>query len=272
MYKKITAIFVLLLLNDPSNAQSSSTLFGARSHGLGNTSACLGDEWSLFNNVGGLSEIKKASVSISYHARPQLEGANRMAASVAVPLRRGTAAIGTYRMGGDIFNEQIISSGFSNKLGLASIGIKANYIQYNAEGFGAKRLLSVSMGGIASITPDFKIGAHITNINQARISEKSDERLPAILTAGFSFSPSRQMYIAAEVEKDLDHQATLKAGAEYQPLKKILIRSGVNLYPNIFFFGFGFIGSQIKINYALEHSLPAGVGHQASVCYQFRAE
>src|SRR5690606_13724781 len=116
----------------------------------------------------------------SYHARPQLPGANRMAVVVASPVRTGTAAVGVYRMGSSLYNEQMISGGYSNKFGLASLGVKVNYIQYNAEGFGSKGVTTISMGGIASLTPTVKVGAHITNINQAKLSGDEEERVPTI--------------------------------------------------------------------------------------------
>ena len=40
------------------NAQSSSTLIGGRAGGLAYSSSCLDDEWSIFNNIGGLAKLK----------------------------------------------------------------------------------------------------------------------------------------------------------------------------------------------------------------------
>lgn len=250
------------------DAQSVSTSIGARATGMANAASCAGDEWSLFNNAGGIAEIKKTSAGFSYHARPQLPGANRMAVVVASPVRTGTAAVGVYRMGSSLYNEQMISGGYSNKFGLASLGVKVNYIQYNAEGFGSKGVTTISMGGIASLTPTFKVGAHITNINQAKLSGDEEERVPTILTAGISFSPSENVVLCSEIEKDIDHDATLKAAVEYLPLKKFSIRSGINVYPQAVFFGFGFNTRPLRIDYAMDYFHAYGSSHQVSLTFR----
>lgn len=268
---KTAATLVLLLLTLTCRSQSTSSLIGAGTNGVANASSCISDEWSLFNNIAGLSEINAPFTAATYQMRSQLEGANRMAVTFGAPVKTGALGFGLYRMGTDIFNEQIISGGFSNKMGLASIGLKVNYIQYHAEGFGNKGLFTLNLGGIASLTSAFKIGAHITNINQGRLSKESDERLPTLLVAGISFSPSKQLVISSDLEKDLDYNATVKAGVEYKPLKKFAVRSGFNLYPNAFFLGIGIFPSSCRVNYAMELNTIVGVSHQLSVSYQAKA-
>lgn len=233
---------------------------------MANASACIGDEWSLFNNPGGVAAIKRSSASFSYHARPQLPGANRMAAVVLTPAGSGTASVGVYRMGSALYNEQLITWAFSNTLGLASLGVKINYVQYNAEGFGRKGVATVSLGGIASLTPDFKIGAYITNVNQAKLS--GEERVPTMLAAGMSFRPGDNIIVATEIEKDIHYDPTVKAAVEYLPLKKISIRSGINLYPQALFFGFGFNTKDVRIDYAMDYYHAAGIAHQMSFIFR----
>jgi hypothetical protein len=267
--RKIGAIIPLLLLTFPSFAQSFSTLSGARSHGLAYASACLEDEWSLFNNVAGLAGASTLAASISSNVKSQLPGANRIAATLTAPFKVGVVALGTICTGDNLYNEQILSAGFSNKLGIASLGIKTNYIQYNAEGFGRKGVATISLGGIFSITKKIKIGAHIVNINQPLISTQDNERLPTTLIVGASFLTSEHILIVTELEKNLDHETTWKTGIEYNPLKKFAIRSGFNLYPNSFFFGTGFNTKKLKVNYAIQYSTAMSTCHEASVSYFF---
>lgn len=268
-FRKTGAIIPLLLLAYPSFAQSFSTLSGARSHGLAYASACLEDEWSLFNNVAGLAASSTLGASISSNVRPQLSGMNRIAATFTVPFQVGVVALGTIRTGDNLYNEQVVSAGFSNQLGIASLGIKANYIQYSAEGFGRKGVATISLGGIFSVTQKIKIGAHIVNINQPRISTQDNERMPTTLIAGASFLTSEHVLITTELEKNLGHETTWKTGIEYNPLKKFTVRSGFNLYPNAFFFGTGFNTKKIKINYAIEYNTALSTCHEASISYLF---
>jgi len=252
-----------------SHAQSSSTLMGARASSMGYASSCLDDEWSILNNIGGLSKVNAATAAFTYDAQPSFKPFNKAAAVFAVPLKFGVAGLGVYRFGDNIYNEQILTAGFASTFGLASLGLKLNYVQYNAEGFGRKGVLSFSLGGIAELTPQLSVGAHIININQPKISDVDDERLPTILIAGISFKLSHKTFVTLEVEKDVDYKPTWKTGLEYQVHKKFIFRTGVNIHPNAGFFGLGFKPKKFSLDYAYHYRPDLGARHQATVGYKF---
>lgn len=253
-------------------AQSSSTLIGARANSLGYASACIADEWSLFNNVAGLSKVDRATPAFTYDAQPSFKPFNRAAVTVAILSKLGVAAVGAFRFGDRLYSEQIIAAGFSNTFGLASLGLKVNYIQYNAQGFGTKSVFSVSFGGIAKLTEKISLGAHIININQPEISSDDDEKLPTILVTGIAFKLSSKTLIATEVEKNLNYPAIWKSGVEYQPHKKFILRTGFNINPSAAFAGFGFRLLKFKLDYAYHHSFVMSPRHQTTVGYTFNAQ
>ncbi len=242
---------------------------GARATGLAQASSTLNDEWSLFNNIGGLAKVSRLSAAFAYEVRPSLPGANRMAAGLNIPFTFGTAGLGFFRFGDDLYSEQIITAGFSNQFGIASLGLKANYIQYRSQSFGVKSAVSINFGGIAEITPKISIGAYITNINQPKISDKDNERIPARLVAGISFKPTEKILLLTEVEKDISYDPTIKAAFEYTVHKKVFFRTGFNLYPNAGFFGLGFNARRVKIDYGMQYSEGLSLIHQASAIYRF---
>jgi hypothetical protein len=246
-------------------AQSVSTLMSARAAGISYASSVLKDEWSLFNNVGGLGGIKKTNVSFAADLRLAMPGANRVAVIFSSPLKTGVAGAGFFCFGDDLYSEQIISTGYGNTFGIASLGLKVNYIQYRSEPYGRKSAVSLNFGGVADITPNISVGAYMTNINQPRLS--GDERLPTKLVAGVGFKPVEKLLLVTEIEKDLSYSATWKGAAEYVVHKKIILRTGFNLYPGAVFFGAGFISRKLKIDYALQYSHEQNFAHQVSVVY-----
>jgi hypothetical protein len=241
---------------------------GGRSAGLAYASATLHDEWSLLNNVGGLSKITQPSASFAYDVRAGLTGANRTAAVIGVPVKTGSAALGLFRFGDDLYNEQVISLGYSNQIGLASLGLKANYVQYHAEGFGTRRAVSLNFGGLAQLTQQITVGAYIVNLNQPKLSTLDNERLPTKLVAGLAVQPIATLLLVTEIEKDLDYDPTVKGGIEYAVYKKVNFRTGFNLHPNAVFFGLGFLIRKLKIDYALQYNNTLSAAHQASAVYR----
>lgn len=269
--KSLLCLLIATFLSiSPCNSQSASTLLGARANGIGYATSTLFDTWNVFGNIAGTSKLKNLSVACTYDAHPSLAGANRTAAALIIPTTTGAISAGAFRFGDDLYNEQILTAGFSNQFGLAALGTQVNYIQYRTEGFGSKSVLTVNFGGIAELTPHISVGAYIQNINQPELNEI--EKLPTKLVAGIGLKPTEKVFIATEIEKDIEYAATWKTGLEYKFNKKFSARTGYNINPNAAFFGLGFISKHISIDYALQHSSSLSLSHQASIAYQLKSK
>lgn len=264
---RVLPLLLLLFCSSFVFAQSVSTQIGARTAGLGYASAALFDISGTFNNPASQAKLERTAFGFTYDYHPVPDGSNRTAAVISVPVTIGVISGGAYRFGDDLYNEHVISGGFASKFGLASLGVQINYIQYSATGFGTKGVASINLGGIADLTPQLSIGAYIINLNQPEIS--GEEKLPTKLVAGLGFKPIEKVFIAAELEKDLDFDPTWKMGIEYAFHKKFSARTGYNLRPNTGFFGLGFKTRKFTIDYALQYNALLGLSHQASIGYQF---
>lgn len=257
----------LLLCSSFAIAQSVSSQIGSRANGMGYASAALFDTWGVFNNPAATAKVEHVTTGFTYDLRPSLAGANRTAALADIPIGFGVTSIGAYRLGDDLYNEHILSAGFASKFGLASLGVQVNYIQYTAAGFGNKSVVSINLGGIAELTPQLSIGAYVVNVNQPAISE--DEKLLTRLVAGIAVKPIEKIFVALEVDKDLDFDPVWKLGVEYFIHKKFAVRTGYNLNPDTGFFGLGFKTRKIVIDYAIQYNVLLKMSQQASVAYQF---
>lgn len=240
--------------------------------GIGYASSCLIDAWALFNNPAGLTGEKQPVSFFTFDAYPSFPSFNRMAVGFAMPTGPGVTAAGVYRYGDDLYNEQIISAAFANTLGIASLGIKLNYIQYHAEGFGNASAFTVSMGGIAQLTPHLAIGAHIVNINQPDLAKLNEETIPTILIMGLGFTVSDKVFVTTEIEKDLDYDLTWKSGLEYKVHKKVTARTGFNIQPQAGFLGLGWKVKKFNMDYTFQYRMNFGAAHQATVSYQFKSQ
>lgn len=248
-------------------AQSTHTLMGARSAGMGYASSGNHDNWSIFNNPGGLGIINKSTAAFAYEARPWLMGANRMAAAFNATLRKINFSAGMYRFGDDLYSEQLISAGIGNQFGITSLGLKMNVVQYRSDGLGVFHAFSLDFGGITELTPKLLISAYITNLNRAKINHETGERIPTLLTAGLTFRADKHFFITSELMKDLDYLTTWRTGMEYILKEKVFFRTGFNLNPNAAFFGVGGKKKNIQLDYAIQFNSITGPVHQASASY-----
>ncbi|MBX2894685.1 MAG: hypothetical protein KF763_04540 [Cyclobacteriaceae bacterium] len=252
-----------------ANTQSISTQMGARGLGMGNATHGLVYEWGLLNNVASIGLLTEASGAAAYHINSQLPHANRMAFAVNCPLKMGVVAASVFRFGDDLYNEQLISTGFANKFGNTSLGLKANYIQYQAQGFGTHTTMSIDLGGITQLTPVITIAASISNLTQSNLRvEDKKEILPTRLTAGLTFRLSEKVIAATELEKEITHTTNWRTGLEYNLKEKFFARTGFNLNPTSGFFGLGARKKLLQVDYAVQLNSLTGASHQASVTYR----
>jgi hypothetical protein len=177
----------------------------------------------------------------------------------------GTIGLGMSRFGGKLFNQQQLGLGFSNTLGIVSLGLKVDWQQTHIEGFGSGNALILSMGGVAELGPKFFLGANFTNLNRAKLSQNNEQRLPTLVQMGISYLPSENLKILAELEKDIELDPIFKAGVEYQLKKWIYLRTGISSNPARLSFGLGLRKDQFGFDYAYGQNSSLGRTHHLSL-------
>lgn len=263
---------ITILLKQIIFAQTSILQTSSANEGIGNASATLSNYGSIYTNVAGLADINTMGISASYRVAPTTLWQNSTSLNGLIPSKIGTFGLGIARLGDNLFNQQLYVLGFANRFGIASIGLKANMMQYNIEGYGSKSFPYFEIGGIVELTPQLFIGAYIINFTQTKIDDFENEYFPTIINAGISYRPMEKLMINIEVEQDIDYQPTFKAGLGYHPIKNLSLRTGVNTSPNRQYFGIGFRPNNIalQLDYSLSHDIHWGIAHQMSVYYNIK--
>ena len=251
-------------------AQSGDFGMGARSASVGNTSITYGDEWALFNNIGALAQYNSPSVFTSFQNKYSVSSFTSMAIGAVYPILGGVSGIGIFRFGDDLYNEHKINFGFSNQFGIVSLGLNLNYYQINIEGAGGRKTFMIDFGGMAKITDQLFFGAHVSNLNQAQRSKVTHELIPTILKCGLSYRPNPELFVNAEVQKEIDQQTVLKLGIEHNVIDRFWIRTGIYNQPFKCSFGLGFYARILKTDYSFGANPNLGGIHEISITYLFK--
>ena len=240
---------------------------GARAAALGNASVTLPDIWAVHNNVAGIANLQQPAIGLYVENRFGMREFTTVGLLAAYPTAKyGSYGVSFSRFGDELYSQQHIGLGVAHKLGQFSLGARLDVWQITVEGYGSQKAAALSVGGQAEVIPDLYFGAYAYNLNQAKLAAFEDERLPTIMKAGLSYRPYRKMLIAAETEKNIDHDATFKAGLEYQLLEdKFTVRSGFLTQTNTLTFGAGFRARQLFVDYAFGNTTLLGNTHHLSV-------
>lgn len=238
---------------------------GARSQGMGSIKSFLPDSWTYFNNIGALDRIEETQISAGFDSRFGIPELSSVDLALGWKNDFGTIGLGVSRFGGKLFNQQLLGIGFSNTLGIVSIGAKIDWFQTNIEGFGTGNAFLVSLGGVAELGPRFFLAANFSNLNRAKLSQNSEQRLPTVVQMGISYLPSEGVRILAEIEKDIELNPIFKAGMEYQLNKWILLRTGISSNPARISFGLGLRKERFGFDYAYGQNTALGRTHHLSL-------
>lgn len=268
--KHVYCHFLFLFLGFQLLAQTSSDEIypkGARSVGIGNANVTLADEWAVFNNIGALGRVDHNAIFVGFDQRFGLQELSTLALGTSFQLGSGYIGASVFRFGDDFFNQQAVGLGFSNTLGIVSFGVKVNYLQTNIEGFGRNGAAVLEFGGVAELSPKLFFGAHIYNLNQAKLSQMTEERLPSVVKTGISFRPNDRLMFNVEAQKEIENDPQVKIGLEYNFLEKLWLRTGINTGPANAAFGLSFTPKKFKIDYALGNNAQLGFTHHVSMSY-----
>lgn len=238
---------------------------GARSQSLGNLRVNLSDSWAYFNNIGSLDRIAESELAVGVDHRFGLNELSTFNLVGAWKNNFGTIGFGVSRFGGSLFNQQTLGLGFSNQLGIISMGMKAEWLQTQVEGFGTGNALILSLGGVAELSPQFFLGAHISNINRGKISQNTDDRLPTSIQMGITYRPVSQVNIYVEAEKDVEINPTVKVGLEYAIREWLWLRAGANTNPGRVFFGIGLKPGRFQFDYGFSQNSALGSTNHVSL-------
>lgn len=270
---------VLCLSLGSARAQGSGPgTRGARAAALGNASVTLSDVWAIGNNVAGLGQLQQASVGFYAENRYLLKNLNTVAVAAALPIgsvengraKNGVVGIEVQRFGGKLYSEQRIGAGYGYRGGLVSIGARVDVLQLSIEGLGSRRVLAASLGGQAELIPKRLVfGAYLYNLNQARLAEYQQERVPTVLKAGLSYRPTEKVLLNIETEKDVEQDADFKAGLEYRIIEALALRAGLRTLTAEATAGVGFRAGQLQIDYAAAWHSSLGLSQFLGVGFSF---
>lgn len=252
-----------------SGMVTAQTTAGGRAAGMAGAAINLQDVWSVFHNQAGLAGVKNFSAGVFNETSFMLADVSTRGLAVAVPVSNGVIAAQFQYCGFSLYNEKRGGLAYARQLTEhISAGIQLDYFGVSiSEGYGSKSALTFEGGVQAELLEGFYLGAHVYNPIRAKIADYNDERLPSVLKFGLAYLPSDKVTLAAESEKDIDRPNRIKAGVEYQPVKQVLLRTGIASNPFNTSFGVGLIFDSFRFDVAATYHRQLGYSPNVSLVW-----
>jgi hypothetical protein len=258
---------------------------GARAVALGNASATLSNEvWAVANNAAGLSTLTHPTAGAYFENRYLITSLNVAAVALALPLglvepaaagqparaERGVVGFEAQRFGGALYHEVRVGAAYGYRLGVVNIGGRLDMLQVSFRDLGSRRAVAGSLGGQAEVVPEhLTFGVYLYNLNQAKLADYQDERVPTVVRAGLAYRAGKQVLVVVESEKDIEHDAGFKVGLEYLLAPAVALRAGyasLSLQTTV---GVGVKASNFQLDYAAGWHSVLGLSQFLSVNWQW---
>ncbi|KAA3436567.1 hypothetical protein FOA19_19465 [Rufibacter hautae] len=275
MPRLLRLCLLISLLYNPFSAkgQMGNATVGARGVSLGGAAVTLPDVWALSNNPAGIAALKSLELGAYAHNRFSIKELTTVGLLAVYPTAKyGTIGVEVQRFGGELYNEQRLGIGLAHQLGVVRLGLKADLLQVRVKEWGSRKAVALSMGLQSDLLPKLTFGAHIYNLNQAKLAQFEDERVPTVMKIGLSYQAATKVLLVLEAEKELAFPVAVKGGVEYRVMPALGLRTGFNTGTRSGTAGVDIKFKQFQVAYALGAQNQLGMSNYLSIGYKLEKE
>jgi hypothetical protein len=258
-------LLILSLITQFAYASGEPYPIGARSWAMGNSLVAVADRFSVINNPAGLGFLKGSFVNVGYHARYNVAGLQTVSLSGNYDSKIANFGIGLEKFGDKLYNEQKFGFAIGKSTQRFALGLKLNYLQATIENLSNQKTFLSEFGVIAKLSSKFQMGFHGYNLTGAKLY--ASQKIPTVIRLGAGFTPTKQILITVEAERDLDYPTIFKAGIEYQIVNNVFFRTGITSKINNAHFGFGIAKKNLTLDYAASTHQSLGFSHHLALSY-----
>lgn len=287
--------FLIIIFNFLfSQVTTDNTFNNSRSIALaGATTSNPGEIESVFNNPANLTQNSSMSILVG----EAIFYEQSFLSYQYISLKKNNFAVTLQALGtktksldADLSSEKSLT--FSHGIVLLKdrnsslrLGYNLNYLHLNqgasagstgdgSDGITSKKISSfgIDIGILASLRKKITMGAFVKNINSPKIGRGSNAQyLPRHLNIGFSYFPTRNLITNFSYDRLLGSKTNrFRFGIEYDLHKYIVLRSGVQMKPNRFGFGFlSKINDNISVSYGMITHPILPITHNFEMSFKF---
>lgn len=242
-------LFFLMLLQFNLTYGQVILPVGARSLALATASVTLNDCWSFFQNPGIVTERTSPQVGVFYQTRFLAKELQQQAVAGSIPIKKGVLTFGSQLYGYEQFRHTRAGVGYALAITEQfSLGIQGNIHQLRLGGnYGATTKGTIEAGFLSTLSPKWKMGMSVFNINRQSIW-KTGDRYGTTLKMGVCYEPSKKVKTLFELEKQVLFPMNAKCAVEYFPTQSFALRLGTQTHPFFMAFGIAYTKENIQVD------------------------
>ena len=238
---------------------------------MGGSSVASQGLWALQNNPAGMANLEKISLGLYYENRWMLPETAYKCGAFALPTKFGTLGLSFNQFGSSKYNENKFGLAYAKDFGhYLQIGLQLDYLLLKiGNDYGSFSAVTFELGIQSHVTDKLTLGTYIFNpVNFSFEQTLNHEKLPIVFRFGMAYQFTKDFVGQCEIEKNTEREGvSLRGGLEYEAVKNLYIRAGVQSNPGILSFGLGYGIRFAQINVAAQLHNELGASMQIGMIF-----
>ncbi|HCQ29089.1 MAG TPA: hypothetical protein DIU39_02310 [Flavobacteriales bacterium] len=272
MDKKHFLLFTILIYTFFASATNDNATLGTQQNALAGNDLFVSNVWAAHNNVSLLGNVTDFQGGVFYQNRFMLKQLGLKAFALTLPVKNASFGLSYNTFGYSLFQENQLKIAYGMKLSekvTAGVGLSWLNNQINTEYAQKYNFILPEMAVTFKVTDHLTVATTVFNPMMQKIkSSRYDERIPTIFKLGANYKFSDKVILHTQIDKDLDFDASVKAGVEYIISEKINLNIGVATSPTIAAFGVGYNLNNWMLNFGASVHQQLGVSPSVGIIYR----
>lgn len=272
--KRLYLLLIILSIVGSAVAHDVISPMGGRATAMGGCSVASKGLWGIQNNPAGMAGLEHISLGLYYENRWMLPETAFKCGAFALPVNKfGTIGLSFNQFGGSKYSENKFGLAYAKDFGqYLQIGLQLDYLFIKTtDDYSKLNAVTFELGIQSQVTDKLTLGTYIFNPIDITLKQTiNHDKLPIVFRFGASYLFTKGFTGQCELERNTAREGiTLRGGLEYEAVKNLYLRAGLQANPGILSFGLGYEISIVQINVAAQLHQQLGNTIQVGMIFSF---
>ncbi len=236
--------------------------------GLGAYSKNAADAFSFTVNPAALANLKQSGAAVYSERRFLLNAFSQYTAVAGLQTNSGAFGLQADYFGYAGYNETQLGLGYARPLGSKiDVGAKFNYYSLRIPAYTSASTIHFEAGMLMHLSEKLHAGFSVFNPVGGKLNKITNEKIASVFRGGLGYEVSDRFFICAEIIKEENKNTGVNAVFQYEPVKQLLIRAGINTVNSQPFAGVGLRFGSFRVDVATAYHPQLGISPAVMILF-----
>lgn len=236
--------------------------------GAGAYSKHSADVFSFIVNPAALSNLKQNGAGVYSERRFLLNAFSQYTAVAGLQTKSGAFGLQADYFGYANYTETQLGLGYARSLGSRiDVGVKFNYYNLRIPAYTSASAVHFEAGVLLHLSDQLHAGFSVFNPVGGKLNKTTNEKIASVFRGGLGYEVSERFFISAEIIKEENKNTGVNAVLQYEIVKQLLLRAGMNTVNSQPFAGVGLRFGSFRVDVATAYHPQLGISPAVMILF-----